>query len=107
MINTDRTVTIVFGPGRRRFQKITLKASGRPSTVNLQKGKFGIITSDDNNTYTVERYKIQTNEKRTIKLKFEEGRTVAYLVNSTGQEERLEPEMMEYRRENEKTSLEK
>ena len=101
MIDTDHDVTLVFGRGRRRFQKIVLNASG-PKKLDLIKGKFGIVTqtrrdNNDNNTYTVERYKLLSDDEQTIVLKFEEGKTVAYLVTITGQEERLEPEMKEYR----------
>ena len=101
MIDTDRDVTLVYGRGRRRFQKIVLNASG-PKKLDLIKGKFGIVThtqqgNNDNDTYTVERYKLPTDEEQSIVLKFEEGKTVAYLVTSGGQEERLQPEMKEYR----------
>ena len=101
MIDTDRDVTLVYGRGRRRFQKIVLNASG-PKKLDLIKGKFGIVThtqqgNNDNDTYTVERYKLPTDEEQSIVLKFEEGKTVAYLVRSGGQEERLQPEMKEYR----------
>merc|ERR1719458_118307 len=99
MIDTDRDVTLVYGRGRRRFQKIVLSG---PKKLDLIKGKFGIVThtqqgNNDNDTYTVERYKLLTDEEQSIVLKFEEGKTVAYLVTSGGQEERLQPEMKEYR----------
>ena len=101
MIDTDHDVTLVYGRGRRRFQKIVLNACG-PKKIDLIKGKFGIVThtqqgNNDNDTYTVERYKLPTDEEQSIVLKFEEGKTVAYLVRSGGQEERLQPEMEEYR----------
>ena len=43
MIETDQDVTIVFGPGRRRFQKIFLKPGGSRE-IKLRQGKFGIVT---------------------------------------------------------------
>ena len=100
MIETDQDVTIVFGPGRRRFQKIYLKPGGSKE-IKLRQGKFGIVThtekDGEDNVYTVERYKLSNEEEQTIVLKSVDSHTVVFLVTSGGQEERLTPEVMEYK----------
>ena len=100
MIETNHDVTIVFGPGSRRFQKIYLKPGGSRE-IKLRKGKFGIVThtekDGDDNVYTVERYKLSNEEEQTVVLKSVDSNTVAFLVTRAGQEERLTPEMMEYK----------
>ena len=67
----------------------------------MRKGKFGIVTHTDkdgeDNVYAVERYKLSNEEEQTIVLKSEDSNTVAFLVTSDGQKERLMPEMMEYK----------
>ena len=100
MMQTDKDVTIVFGPSRHKFQRIYLRPGGSKK-IEFKKGKFGIVThtatSGEDNVYTVERYKLPKDAEETITLKSEGGDTVAFLVTSTGQEERLQPETMEYK----------
>ena len=42
-------------------------------------------------------YKLSNEEEQTIVLRSEDSNTVVFLVTSAGQEERLKPEMMEYK----------
>ena len=76
MMSTNQDITIVFGKGRNKFEKVHLRA-GVPRNINLKHKKFGIVThvfenkddaeSDgkDNNVYTVERYKLPNDKERS------------------------------------------
>merc|ERR1719412_2191125 len=99
MMSTNRDITLVFGKGRKKFQKVHLKA-GVPRKINLKHNKFGIVThvfeDKDNNVYTVQRYKLPTDKEQTIVLKSEGNNTVAYLAKDLG-DVQLHPEVMEYK----------
>ena len=106
-MSTNQDITLVFGKGRKKFQKVHLKA-GVTQKITLKHKKFGIVThvfeneddaendGKDNSVYTVERYKLPTDKEQTIVLRSEGNNTVAYLVTDLG-EERLFSEVMEYR----------
>ena len=108
MMSTNHDITIVYGKGRKKFEKVHLKA-GLSREIKLKHNKFGIVThvfenkddaeSDgkDNNVYTVERYKLPTDKEQTIVLKSEGNNTVAFMVNDLGEEVQLDPELMEYK----------
>ena len=87
MIETDQDVTILFGPGRRRFHKIYLKPGGSRE-IKLRQGKFGIVThtekDGEDNVYTVERFKLSNEEEQTIVLRSEDSHTVVFLVIALG-----------------------
>ena len=103
MMSTNHDITIVYGKGRKKFEKVHLKA-GLSREIKLKHNKFGIMThvfenkdddesgGKDNNVYTVERYKLPSDKEQTIVLT-----TVAYLVTDLGEEVQLDPEMMEYK----------
>ena len=106
-VSTNQDITLVFGKGRKKFQKVHLKA-GVQRKINLKHNKFGIVThvfenkddaesgGKDNNVYTVERYKLPNDKEQTIVLKSEGNNTVAYLATDLG-EVQLHPEVMEYK----------
>ena len=108
MMSTNHDITIVYGKGRKKFEKVHLKA-GLSREINLKHNKFGIVThvfenkdeaesgGKDNNVYTVERYKLPTDKEQTIVLKSEGNNTVAFMVNELGEEVQLQPELMEYK----------
>ena len=89
MMSTNHDITIVYGKGRKKFEKVHLKA-GLSREIKLKHNKFGIVThvfenkddnesgGKDNNVYTVERYKLPTDKEQTIVLKSERNNTVAY-----------------------------
>ena len=107
MMSTNHDITIVYGKGRKKFEKVHLKA-GLSREIKLKHNKFGIVThvfenkddaesgGKDNNVYTVERYKLPTDKEQTIVLKSEGNNTVAYLTSDLG-EVQLHPEVMEYK----------
>ena len=107
MMSTNHDITIVYGKGRKKFEKVHLKA-GLSREIKLKHNKFGIVThvfenkddaesgGKDNNVYTVERYKLPTDKEQTIVLKSEGNNTVAYLATDLG-EVQLHPEVMEYK----------
>ena len=96
MMSTNQDITIVFGKGRNKFEKVHLRA-GVPRNINLKHKKFGIVThvfenkddaesgGKDNNVYTVERYKLPTDKEQTIVLKLGGNNTVAYLATDLGE----------------------
>ena len=106
MMSTNHDITIVYGKGRKKFEKVHLKA-GVTQKITL-KHKFGIVThvfenkddtengGKDDNVYTVERYKLPNDKEQTIVLKSEGNNTVAYLATDLG-EVQLHPEVMEYK----------
>ena len=106
-VTTNHDITLVFGKGRKKFQKLYLKAGVR-NEIKLQHNKFGIVThvfenkddaesgGKDNNVYTVERYKLPADKEQAIVLKSEGNNTVAYLTTDLG-EVQLHPEVMEYK----------
>ena len=103
MMSTNQDITIVFGKGRNKFEKVHLRA-GVPRNINLKHKKFGIVThvfedkdddesgGKDNNVYTLERYKLPSDKEQAIVLII-----VAYLVTDLGEEVQFDPEMMEYK----------
>ena len=107
MMSTNHDITIVYGKGRKKFEKVHLKA-GLSREIKLKHNKFGIVThvfenkddaesgGKDNNVYTVERYKLPNDKEQTIVLKSEGNNTVAYLATDLG-EVQLHPEVMEYK----------
>ena len=106
-VSTNQDITLVFGKGRKKFEKVHLKA-GVTQRITLKHNKFGIVThvfenkddaesgGKDNNVYTVERYKLPNDKEQTIVLKSEGNNTVAYLATDLG-EVQLHPEVMEYK----------
>ena len=77
MMSTNQDITIVFGKGRNKFEKVHLRA-GVPRNINLKHKKFGIVThvfenkdddesgGKDNNVYTLERYKLPSDKEQAI-----------------------------------------